>query len=460
MPVLNPGGIVPPVKKKTVAKKPAVVQPKPPAPGSFAALYAQAGQLAQQQVNAQLASIAAQQAEAKKASDKAAALEAAKGGAYSLGLQKLGLAPAIQNLYQGAGNTQAALAQGFSGDIRTQADADAAAQRNMLAGTGQEGAVRNQGEAMGNVNYALNGYYPATELNLTGSALAAQAALQPGFASQFGQIAEAAKRKEFTDTEIPKFTDLRAQALATRPDLQAKAFGSINDFAQQQIKNQMDYRALLDSEQQLGIKNRGDIAAITGIDPVTGKPAVTQYAPKSTIVRSLANGQLQAFDPLTGQPIGAAYGPKKTAKGGKKNGLTAYQYSQNQQKGDTEAKTGYYGMVANAQGKLVPAYTVAGFDAENPDTWGAPQNYQTLLKTFRNKYKLSLADAQATLDAYYPPGENGRPAFSFQERTKLRKAGVSAAAIRHVQDLYNVGSADHADQARALLLTKLSRARR
>ena len=37
-------------------------------------------------------------------------------------------------------------------------------------------------DAIGNVNYALYGYTPATQLNQTGAALAAQAALQPGFA--------------------------------------------------------------------------------------------------------------------------------------------------------------------------------------------------------------------------------------------------------------------------------------
>lgn len=453
-------GVVEPVKKKTVVVKKTVV--KAPVPGSFAALYSQAGKLANQQVQSQYAEIARQQATAKAAADKAAALEAAKGGAYAQGLKALGIAPAVQQLYTNAGGTQASLAQGFSGDIRDKAAADAAAQQQMLAGTGQEGAVRNQGEAMGNVNYALGGYYPGTQLNQTGAALAGQAALQPGFASQFGLMAEAARRKEYVDTELPKFADLRGQVRSTIPDLTSKAFSSLNEFQQQQIKNQMDYQALRDNEQALGIKNRGDIAQITGVDPVTGKPvANTGYAPKSAIVRSLANGQLQAFDPLSGQPVGAPYGPKKAGKAGvKKNGLTAYQYSENQQKADDQAKIAYYGMKDNGAGKMVPAFTLPGFDAADTDTFGVHTNYQQMLGVFRKKFKLSLGDAQAALDTYYYPGQFGRPAFSFQERRQLRKAGVSASAIRHVQDLYNVGSDDHADAARTLLLGRLAAARK
>lgn len=128
-------------------------------------------------------------------------------------------------------------------------------------------------------------------------------------------------------------------------------------------------------------------------------------------------------------------------------------------KADEYAKQAFYGMKPNASGKLVPAYTLAGFDPQNAATWGGEptgqRNYQATISRLQSIQKLSLADAQKIADQYFQPGDFGRPAFSFQQRAALKKAGVKAADIKHVQNLYNVGSFDSADAARAALLGRL-----
>lgn len=111
-------------------------------------------------------------------------LQMQQGAALAEAMRAMNFPGAIQGVYQNAAGSQAGLAQGFSGALQDTAAADAAAQANMLSGTGQEGAVRNQGENMGNVIYGVGGYIPGKSLGETGAAFAADAALQPGFAQR------------------------------------------------------------------------------------------------------------------------------------------------------------------------------------------------------------------------------------------------------------------------------------
>lgn len=244
---------------------------------SYAALYAQAVKIANAQAQQQLKDIAAAQAQSLAAANRAADLEDAKGLAYSRGLTQLGLDKGIQTLYDNSANTQASLAAGFRGSIQDEATADAERMRQMLAGTGQEGAVRDQGENMGNVAYALGGYYPGTALQGQGTNLAALAALQPGFAQQFGQMAAATARQDWRDETLPTFTSERQKVIAGKPALIQAALKAQTDLANQQFDNYVNY---LNATRALGGKTAavktyvGKDGTTYAIDPTTG-----QYIP-------------------------------------------------------------------------------------------------------------------------------------------------------------------------------------
>jgi hypothetical protein len=113
-------------------------------------------------------------------------LEMERGAELARALEQLNLSGKVQGIFQNAGADIAGYAQGFSGGVRETAAADAAQQQRMLSGTGQEGAVRNQGENMGNVLYGLGGYIPGNSLATQGANFAAQAALEPSFARRIG----------------------------------------------------------------------------------------------------------------------------------------------------------------------------------------------------------------------------------------------------------------------------------
>lgn len=101
-------------------------------------------------------------------------------------MQAQGFDKRIADIYKGAAGDLGNIASGFAGETRALADADAAAQMNMLSGTGQEGAVRNEGTNMGDVLYGVGGWQPGKALGEQGAAYAANAALQPAFTMQYG----------------------------------------------------------------------------------------------------------------------------------------------------------------------------------------------------------------------------------------------------------------------------------
>lgn len=281
-------------------KKPA---PRRSAPGSPASPFDSAMQSVDQMIAAMLAQVEREQATARQQAEMEAQRKLAEGQALAYGLQQLGISGAVQSAFQNAAQAQAGLAQGFSGATRDAASAAAADQARQLSGTGQEGAVRNQGEAMGNVTYGL-GYIPATQLNQTGAAFGAQAALQPGFAVQFGQLAKAEREREFAD-ELMKFADQKAEVIGKRPELAMDMLSKLN-------KPSSSSKATI---RQLA---NGQLQAF-GPD---GRPVGKPYGPTKTVkaakqpnlqARSLSNGQVQWFDPQTGQPVGKPVGPPRAA---------------------------------------------------------------------------------------------------------------------------------------------------
>lgn len=132
---------------------------------------------ASQQVNSQLAAIqAAQQGELQQAAGRAREINAASlaGSNY---LDSLGFAERLRAALQQAGQDQAAFAQGFSGDLRQTAEADAAKVNQSIAAIGGTGQVPNA-DALANTVYGL-GRIPADVLTSSAPYVYAQAQTLP-----------------------------------------------------------------------------------------------------------------------------------------------------------------------------------------------------------------------------------------------------------------------------------------
>jgi hypothetical protein len=167
--------ITPKPKRTARAAAPVAARPK--------GLSAQdwADQQAQRVVDEMLAAIREQQSMHNQTLQEEAARQAQQAQNFARMVQGLGIDKQIQGIYGSAGRDIAGLAQGFSGQLRDTAAADAAAQTRMLSGTGQEGAVRNEGVGMGDVLYGVGGAIPGRTLGEQGAGYAADAAMQPGF---------------------------------------------------------------------------------------------------------------------------------------------------------------------------------------------------------------------------------------------------------------------------------------
>lgn len=251
--------------------------------------YESAMKSTEQIIAEMIAEVRREKEAARAVAEREAALELEKGRAIAYGIQQLGIPANISAIFQNAAGNQAGMAQGFSGNIRDEASAQAAQQVLALAGTGQEGAVRNQGENMGNVAYGVGGFIPGNELSTIGAAFGAQAALEPGFALQFGAINEAKRRQQWAD-EVRQFGDQEADVLGKKPSLYRELLGDERSWESEMYKRNQDRE---DRAYEVW-KDQMQIAMAGGAEPY-----------KVT----LANGQIQWFDKKTGKPIGPPQGP-------------------------------------------------------------------------------------------------------------------------------------------------------
>lgn len=311
----NPYGTLGPSPQRVAATKKKKPAPSRSIPGTFAPAtapydpYAEAQSQVDQMIAAALSALDREKQMAYDAAQQEAQMEYARGQALAEGLKQLGIADAVQKAFGDAATMQASLAHGYSGQLKDQAIAQAAAQQRMLSGTGQEGAVRNQGENMGNVQYGLGGDIPATALSTMGANFGAQAALQPGFALQFGAMAEAARRAQWAEEELPEWTNRRMDILDKKAELLNDAFSKV-ETPKTAKPTKLTSRTLANGQVQW-------------FNPLTGKPVGKPQGPvrqKSTSssssnlqARTLSNGQVQWFDPETGKPVGAPQGPPKAA---------------------------------------------------------------------------------------------------------------------------------------------------
>jgi hypothetical protein len=171
--------------------------------------------------------------------NKAAQERVKQGQALASWMQGMNFPSRVQGVYQTAGSDIAGYASGFGGEMRDIANADAAENTNMVSGTGQEGAVRNEGQGMSDVLYGAYGWSPAKKFAETGAAYGADAALQPAFAAQFAQ-AEAIKQQQEGMGALKDFALKMAEARSGKMDLVEKFKGMRTDAQGAAFERKMD----------------------------------------------------------------------------------------------------------------------------------------------------------------------------------------------------------------------------
>lgn len=255
---------------------------------------AYAREQAQQWLQAQLDSINAQKtaylADLQEQSD----MEVRRGQAIAQALQQLGIPQQIQGIYGNASADIGGLANAFAGSLRDTATKNAAEETRMVSGSGQEGAVRNDAEGLGNVVYGVGGYIPARNMSEQGAAFASQAAMEPGFATRIGGV-KAADVYSAGLEGLRDFTKAITDAQAQVPDVESKILES--------MKPDISYHTLANGQVQAFDDNTGR--------PI-GAPTGPKKASKATAVKTvrLADGTYQAVN-AKGQPIGKPFGPPK-----------------------------------------------------------------------------------------------------------------------------------------------------
>jgi biotin carboxyl carrier protein len=258
-----------------------------------------------------LASVEREKQMAYEAMQREAAMELQKGQALAEGLKALGISESVQRAFQNAGSAQAGLAQGFSGSTRELASAQAAEQQRQLSGTGQEGAVRNQGENMGNVQYGVGGFIPGTELNTIGAAFGADAALQPGFAMQFGAINEALRRQKWADEELPEWTNQKMSVYDKKAGMLADAYERVDDSLKTTSKtsDKITYRNLANG--QIGVFQGGKLVRREG----PARAAKTKAAAGPDYQMKDMGDYRQVWDANSNKFIGPKYAKPPKGKG-------------------------------------------------------------------------------------------------------------------------------------------------
>jgi hypothetical protein len=198
-----------------------------------------ANALAEKRVQAEIDAIRAQQSayEGEMQANYQRRLQQAKGLSEYIAAQ--GFDKRIQGIYSAAGSDLAGLASGFAGDTRDIANQDAADQMNMLSGTGQEGAVRNQGTNMGDVTYGVGGWIPSKSLGEQGAAYAADAAMQPAFTLQYG-MEDASKILQEGQAGLSEFALAIAEAKAGKYSYSEKLLDDRRESSLAQQKFRLD----------------------------------------------------------------------------------------------------------------------------------------------------------------------------------------------------------------------------
>lgn len=155
---------------------------------------------------------------------KQAERDVAIANALALGL---GQTPGrIREIYSNAQSAIGGLSSGFSSGMKAAADEQAAIQQRMLAGTGQEGAIRREGDTLGDTFSVLGKYIPSSSLAKQGAAWESAASLLPEKTKGQGLIAAALTRQKTLEA-VAALRVKRDALTAKIPSLTNTAYSSL-----------------------------------------------------------------------------------------------------------------------------------------------------------------------------------------------------------------------------------------
>lgn len=435
-------------KPKPPRKKPPAVPPTPSSP--FADLTAQAAAQAKAQIDAEIAAITGQQqSELGNARDQAKQLSLASLAGANL---IHGFGTPVADAYSDAAKTLAALAQGYTGNLRASSAADAAAvQHDLDVGNRAQGAnsvpgpgsapgqqAIDHGDALANYLYGAGAAQPATSLLAGAGAAAAREGALPtsiiGYGQELGVGTLAAARKAVEA--------LAPQILATRAKLPSLQSSILSDLANTEAK-----LGKANAPKILGSSSSGYYA----FDPATGK--MTQIlgpSPGSTRAQVFSSGGDEyAIDPTSGKVTRIVDNPSKASGGSLKAVKTA---------GGTALVDPHTGKVVEvlppapststkgtlsptaartfvaSLGKTVTLKDPTGKTLVNPD--GTPQTKTThrlrymAAYNFLRRHGVSDVDARTQLSTSYARGQDGRSWLSNEEQAVLARTQKALSSGR------------------------------
>lgn len=247
-------------------------------------------------------------------------------GAQITGLTKAladyltGIAPATQQTFTDAGNSQATYAKGLSGDAGAAASQDAQNLNDYIAKVGGSGTVADNGANLANVLYGAGGMIPADQFAKQGAGFVAAAKQLPAEATGMGQADLATNAANWAKTS-QDYANQIAALEAKRPALVQSALSSMKS---QELRQQAYDAAIAKT-------NTADTG--TYIDPATGKavPKVGYTVDPSTgrvVSQATLNAQTRAANAASAKAAAAA--AKQAAARGKavkvRNDATAKAY--------------------------------------------------------------------------------------------------------------------------------------
>lgn len=402
----------------------------------------QAQKLAQADVDAAVKGYQAQQAAARnQAAAQAAQIQAAT-RANADYLTGLDLPGQTATDFANAALAARTGAQGFSGDLRATADAQAAKVQAGLAAVGAPAGqvTTGQGEQLGNVLYGLGGQIPASVLDVAGpaaaSALRAQPAATLGYGAQQAQgvIGQGLQAANALTPDI-------LNAISQRPKLAAQYLSGLQSASADAAAQKRDTAALLsliqnrDASQALGVTKVAQTAKQNAQTAKQKAAALKLSATKAAVAAQQADQRIQIAQQNAATSYYSAHKPPKASVNAPRGGLTANEYQTLKSKATDTAKQFYEGVAPDKQ--YVPArYDTHGVQVSAPHwipvpgTGKPPVQYASAVAQLVAMGPATAAWAKQAVtlaNSLYAPGEGGRPKTAAQIAQDKKDAAFGRA---------------------------------
>lgn len=250
---------------------PAATAPLNVAQASLAQLQQYANAQAAANAKASEAPIVSEE-QAQQASD-AAHGKAIQGFATALASLLQNAAPAIQNAYTGAANSQATYGKGFSTALQNIVNQSQGQTNSFLSQMGAPASATPPAPNVGDVTYGLGGYIPASTLGREGAAWTAAANMLPANAANQGQ--QDLQANNYADQDaVAKLQDQVATIAGKVPGQAQTALTGLEGLQTKQQANDLTQEKITQAAQKEADANTkttiGYLLKQTTVDPKTG----------------------------------------------------------------------------------------------------------------------------------------------------------------------------------------------